>query len=106
MAKEWKRDLAIEMGHDCAACFHDDSFCHIRDPYRNLQKVNECKAPCHFSDGCARHCHCDNELKEVQEYVDKELKAVHDDIDAAKSVQEVQEYVDKELKAVHDDIDA
>ena len=28
------------------------------------------------------------ELKEVQEYVDKELKAVHDDIDAAKSVQE------------------
>ena len=88
MAKEWKRDLAIEFGHDCAACFHDDSFCHIRDPYRNLQKVNECKAPCHFSDGCARHCHCDNELKEVQEYVDKELKAVHDDIDAAKSVQE------------------
>merc|ERR1712141_975419 len=34
MAKEWKKDLAIEYGHDCAACFHDDSFCHIREPYR------------------------------------------------------------------------
>ena len=51
-------------------------------------QANECQAPCRFSEGCAVRCWCDDELREMHDYVDKELAAVRERIAMAKGLQE------------------